>query len=164
MSNTNLDDVLNPTPVDTTEEEDVVDASAAEATEVTESTVTEPETDVDTSNVAEPSADATESNTVGANDTDNSTETSDDATKLTSDDTDSTNSESESAVSETCSTWELKQPTPIYRGANKNTGFANISGVVEVKGEPVNGFVAVSCGIKGVGKVDGYIESAYVGW
>lgn len=162
MSNTNLDDVLNPTPVDATEDSDVVDASTAEATEVTESTVTEPETDVDTSNVVEPSDDATESDKAEVDAADTAAETHDDATKAVTDD--GTNSEVKADVAETCNTWELKQPTPIYRGTNKNTAFTSISGVVEVKGEPIHGFVAVSCGIRGVGKVDGYIESAYVGW
>lgn len=55
---------------------------------------------------------------------------------------------------------EAKRAVSLYKAPNENTLLTAVSGTVAVVGEPVNGFVNVRVGLRGVGTFNGYIKKS----
>mgnify|MGYP006912272773 CR=1 FL=1 len=55
---------------------------------------------------------------------------------------------------------EAKRAVSLYKSPNENTLLTAVSGTVAVVGEPVNGFVNVRVGLRGVGTFNGYIKKS----
>lgn len=55
---------------------------------------------------------------------------------------------------------EVKKAVSLYKSPNENTLLTAVSGTVAVVGEPVNGFVNVRVGLRGVGTFNGYINKS----
>lgn len=55
---------------------------------------------------------------------------------------------------------EAKRALSLYKSPNENTLLTAVSGTVAVVGEPVNGFVNVRVGLRGVGTFNGYIKKS----
>lgn len=55
---------------------------------------------------------------------------------------------------------ETKRAVSLYKAPNANTLLTAVSGTVAVVGEPVNGFVNVRVGLRGVGTFNGYIKKS----
>lgn len=55
---------------------------------------------------------------------------------------------------------EAKRAVSLYKSPNENTLLTAVSGTVAVVGQPVNGFVNVRVGLRGVGTFNGYIKKS----
>ena len=55
---------------------------------------------------------------------------------------------------------EAKRAVSLYKSPNEHTLLTAVSGTVAVVGEPVNGFVNVRVGLRGVGTFNGYIKKS----
>lgn len=55
---------------------------------------------------------------------------------------------------------ETRRAVSLYKAPNANTLLTSVSGTVAVVGEPVNGFVNVRVGLRGVGTFNGYIKKS----
>lgn len=147
MSKPNLDDLLNPTASEIVDDvEPTVEDVPAMDEDVVEAKV------VETANVSE-AADI---------DLDRAAELTDDSAaagcKVSDEPTESVQIEPTE-----CQQYSLKQPVTFYQGANKHTALTSVLGIIDVVGEPINGFIPVICGIRGVGKATGYIEASVIG-
>lgn len=147
MSKPNLDDLLNPTASEIVDSvEPVVDEVIGMDEAVVEDKV------VDTANVSEQAdTELDQATEISNNSTDANCKVVD--TSIKSDPIKSTESQQ----------YSLKQPVTFYQGANKNTALTSILGIIDVVGEPINGFIPVVCGIRGVGRATGYIEACVIG-
>ena len=55
---------------------------------------------------------------------------------------------------------EAKRAVSLYKSPNENTLLTAVAGTVAVVGTPVNGFVNVRVGLRGVGTFNGYIKKS----
>lgn len=55
---------------------------------------------------------------------------------------------------------EAKRAVSLYKSPNENTLLTAVAGTVAVVGKPVNGFVNVRVGLRGVGTFNGYIKKS----
>lgn len=55
---------------------------------------------------------------------------------------------------------EAKRAVSLYKSPNENTLLTAVAGTVAVVGNPVNGFVNVRVGLRGVGTFNGYIKKS----
>lgn len=55
---------------------------------------------------------------------------------------------------------ETKRAVSLYKSPNENTLLTAVSGTMAVVGKPVNGFVNVRVGLRGVGTFNGYIKKS----